>query len=85
MTDFEQQLQSSFATVWPNADRAGCFFHFNQAVLRHTNKRLYEETITTPEGRQQMSDYKRHMRRACMLAFVPPEDVVDSWEQISAE
>ena len=23
--------------------------------------------------------------QACMLAFVPPEDVVDSWEQISAE
>ena len=55
-------------------------------MKRSTNKRLYEETITTPEGRQQMSHYKRHVRRACMLAFVPPEDViVDSWEQISAE
>jgi len=38
MTDFEQQLQKFFRTVFPGVDNSGCLFHFNQAVLRNVNK-----------------------------------------------
>ena len=78
MTDFEQKLpklQSSFQTVFPGVDNSWCLFHFNQAVLRKVNliglKVAYEEKPINPvTGRRGTSATKKHIRRACALAFV---------------
>ena len=92
MTDFEQKLQSSFQTVFPGVDNSGCLFHFNQAVLRKVNliglKAAYEEKPINPvTGRRGTSATKKHIRRACALAFVPaqPQDVPAAWDEISQQ
>ena len=87
MTDFEQKLQSSFQTVFPGVDNSGCLFHFNQAVLRKVNliglKAAYEEKPINPvTGRRGTSATKKHIRRACALAFVPAQDVPAAWDEI---
>ena len=86
MKDFEQKLQSSFQTVFPGVDNSGCLFHFNQAVLRKVNliglKAAYEEKPINPvTGRRGTSATKKHIRRACALAFVPAQDVPAAWDQ----
>ena len=78
MTDFEHQLQNSFVDVFPGVTRAGCLFHFKQAVLRSVNelglKREYEEKVIV-NGRPGMSRSKKQIKRAMNLAFVHPADV----------
>ena len=90
MTDFEQKLQSWFQTVFPGVDNSGCLFHFNQAVLRKVNliglKAAYEEKPINPvTGRRGTSATKKHIRRACALAFVPAQDVPAAWDEISQQ
>ena len=90
MTDFEQKLQSWFQTVFPGVDNSGCLFHFNQAVLRKVNliglKAAYEEKPINPvTGRRGTSATKKHIRRACALAFVPAQDVTAAWDEISQQ
>ena len=78
MTDFEHQLQNSFVDVFPGVTRAGCLFHFKQAVLRSVNelglKREYEEKVIV-NGRPGMSRSKKQIKRAMNIAFVHPADV----------
>ena len=90
MTDFEQKLQSSFQTAFPGVDNSGYLFHFNQAVLRKVNliglKAAYEEKPINPvTGRRGTSATKKHIRRACALAFVPAQDVPAAWNDISQQ
>ena len=62
----------------------------NQAVLRKVNlirlKTAYEEKPINPvTGQRGTSATKKHIKRACALAFVPAQDVPAAWYEISQQ
>ncbi|QQP58582.1 Uncharacterized protein FKW44_003950 [Caligus rogercresseyi] len=78
MTDFEKASINAFTTSFPTTEQKGCFFHFCQCIFRSIQssglKRQYENDI----------DFALKMRMLAALAFVPPEDVVQSFEVLVA-
>ena len=76
--------------MFPGIDNSGCLFHFNQAVLRNFNsiglKSAYEDKPVNPAtGRRGASETKKHIRRACALAFVSVQDVPAAWDKVSQQ
>lgn len=76
MTDFESAAINAFKAAFPGAQQRGCFFHFNQCIYRniqaHGLQHRYEND----------AEFALKMRMISALAFVPVDNVVDSFEQL---
>ena len=76
--DFEMAAMNAFRAKFPHADVTGCFFHLSQSVIRKVSelglKRAYE------------TDQEFSMLVRCLpaLAFVPPEEVPERFEDLVA-
>ena len=65
---------NSYRDVYPTASVTGCYFHLCQSLLRKVNevglKKVYEE----------QDSVRLYMRCLPVLAFVPPDDVMEAFE-----
>ena len=76
MMDFERAAMNAVLRTWPNAQVTGCFFHLNQNVW----EKIKELGLSNFYGEAVENATKFKMISA--LAFVPPGDVINSWEQL---
>lgn len=80
MTDFERAELSAFNEAFPRAEQKGCFFHFSQCFYRHIQK--FPEILnrfTTD------SNFSLNIWNLVALAFVPPDDVLSTYELLIRE
>ena len=69
---------NAFSGVFPAADVSGCFFHFSSNIW----KRI--QPIGLQERYNNDAEFALHLRMiAAAVAFVPPNDVVDVFEELS--
>ncbi len=74
--DFEKGAHQAFHQVYPDVPTAGCYFHLKQSVLRKVQefglKQRYEQDL----------DYQILVRSITALAFVPPAQVEELFDEI---
>src|SRR5271155_5537481 len=77
LVDFERAAINSFTTAYPNCSVTGCYFHLCQSLCRKVNevglKVVYETNC----------DVRDFIRCLPALAFVPPEDVIEAFENLT--
>ena len=76
MMDFERAAINAVQTTWPNAQVTGCFFHLNQNIW----KKIKELGLSNFYGEDVGN--ATNLKMISALAFVPPGDVINSWEQL---
>ena len=74
MTDFETAAINAFKNVFPNARIHLCFFHFAQSIYRKV-----QEFGLSQQYNMEDSWVKQWIHSAISLGFVPPENVVDTF------
>jgi len=77
MTDFERAAINGFQAVFSNAESRGCFFHFSQAIYRKIQS---EPDIKMKYEDESNLEFALHIRELAALAFVPPGDVILSFD-----
>ena len=75
--DFEKGLHSSFTSVFLDSAIAGCLFHLGQSCWRKICELGQREKYNTN------ADFAIKIKCFTALAFVPPEHVVTSFEELS--
>jgi hypothetical protein len=65
----------AFSEVFPSAARTGCFFHFSKCIFRQIQDNGLVSHYTDGE-------FSLFMRCLAALAFVPHDDVVDSFDTL---
>lgn len=76
ITDLESAAIASASAAFPGASAQACFFHLSQAVWRKVqNLGLTNLYINDPEART-------YCKLLCALAFIPPNDVTHSFEEL---
>lgn len=76
MLDFERASINALRAQWPNSQITCCFFHLNQNIW----KKIQGLGLSAFYGENVENATKLKMISA--LAFVPPADVVNSWEEL---
>ncbi|XP_077297552.1 aminopeptidase N-like [Arctopsyche grandis] len=75
MMDFERAAINAVQNQWPNAQVTGCFFHLSQSIYRKIQELGLTEFYDNQENAIKF-------KMVLALAFVPPENVVESWEEL---
>lgn len=80
MTDFEQAAMNAFKEVFPQTSMSGCFFHFGQCLWRkmHQFQDLQQDYKND-------SEFALKIKMLTALAFIPPEDVIKSFELLTID
>ncbi|KAF0760074.1 MULE domain-containing protein [Aphis craccivora] len=74
--DIEHVLINAFKIVFPRAKQQGYFFHFSKSIWRQIqNVGLVENYINN-------SNFALHIRILAALAYVPPDNVINAYEEI---
>ena len=77
MTDFELAAINSVNTTYPNSDPSGCLFHLSKNIYN----RVQEEGIHVPYNNN-VNDLQTNLRMLAALAFVPENDVEQSFNML---
>lgn len=76
MCDFEPAAIKAIKQIFPDVQVYGCFFHLRQCIYRHIQacglQSLYGED----------EEFAQYMRCLAALAFVPPEDFLNRYEEL---
>jgi hypothetical protein len=77
MSDFEIASRNAFHVAFPQAKQKGCFFHFTQSLYRNIQRHpeVYDKYANDP-------NFALMLRHLNALAFVPTNDVVDTFETL---
>jgi hypothetical protein len=75
VTDFELASVNAVRNAFPAVVISGCFFHFRQCIFRKL-----QQCGLQRENREQ--DFNLFIRMLVALAFVPVNDIVDSFETL---
>lgn len=78
MIDFERASINAIVTFFDSSQLNGCFFHFTQSVWRQIQSAGLQSKYSSD------SSFAHNFRMVLALAFVPPEDVVEAFEQITS-
>lgn len=76
MLDFELAAIQAFENEFPNLEKTGCFFHLSQSVWR----KVQNEGLKVQY--QGDHEFARWVRMIPALAFVPPQNVESSFEEL---
>lgn len=76
ITDFELASIQASQTVFPNSQHSGCFFHLSQNIFRKIQQNGLQNRYETD------ADFAHRCKMIPALAFVPPQDVPDAFEDI---
>lgn len=76
MMDYEKAAMNAIKCEFPNVIINGCFFHLSQCVWRHIQE------IGLSKKYKEDSEFALHVRMLPALAFVPQEDVIESFETL---
>lgn len=77
MIDFEMAVINSLEIVFPESEVKGCFFHLSQNIYRKIQENGLQQRY------QEDSNFALKLRMIPALAFVPTDDVVGAFEQLS--
>ena len=77
MVDFEKAAINSLQETFPNTDLSGCFYHLSQNVYRKV------QSIGLQQHYQEEEELAVMVRMIPALAFVPADDVVNAFEELS--
>ncbi len=77
MTDFELASMNAFTEEFPNSILSGCLFHFCKNVY----KKLCDLGLKSLYHTDKNFCFK--VRCLCALAFLPPEDVAEGFEELT--
>ena len=77
MIDFENAIKNALHTVFPDITIQGCFYHLSQAIYR----KVQNEGLQVQY--QNDVDLNMCIRSMAALAFVPVNDIVESFETFS--
>ncbi|XP_067945425.1 uncharacterized protein [Watersipora subatra] len=77
MIDFENAIKNALHTVFPDTTIQGCFYHLSQAIYR----KVQNEDLQVQY--QNDVDINMCIRSMAALAFVPVNDIVESFETFS--
>ena len=79
LLDYEQAAINSVEATFPNCHISGCFYHLCRCVLRHVGslglKKEYESN----------KDFNLKVKSLMSLSFVPHDDVLTAFDQLSAK
>ena len=79
MVDFKQAMINSVHQVLPNTQVKGCFYHFSQNIYRKIQEHGLQQRY------QEDTDFVLKLRMIPALAFVPPQDVIAAFKELSDE
>jgi hypothetical protein len=78
MTDFEHASILAFRRIFPNIQQQGCLFHLSQCIWRRI-----QQVNPIQQRYMEDPDYAFHLRQLAALAFIPPPDVVEAFEELT--
>lgn len=73
VSDFENALQQAMAITFEKVDIKGCWFHFNQSIIR----KLFEQGFRNLYNN---FDFKLWVRKFSALALIPPSKLNEAWD-----
>ncbi|KAG8180604.1 hypothetical protein JTE90_018222 [Oedothorax gibbosus] len=76
LLDFERAAMNAFLASFPTASVRGCFFHFSQAIWRKI------QAIGLQAKYANDGDFALEIRQLAAMAFLPPQDVISSFEML---
>ena len=77
MIDFERAMINSIATVFPNAEINGCFFHLSQNIYKKIQEFGLSQLYNTD------ANFSLKMRMIAALAFYPPDNIEEAFETLA--
>ena len=77
MLDFERGAISAAQNTFENVPISCCFFHFSSNIWKHVQQFGLQERYRNDQ------EFALHMRMFGALAFVPPDDVIESFTLLS--
>lgn len=77
MMDFEIAAMNAAAVNFPGVNMKGCFYHFCSNLWKRIQKEGLQERYQNDEN------FANTLRMLAALAFVPPQDVIESFEELS--
>jgi len=81
LMDFEQGLASAIREAFPGTEIHFCFFHFGQSLWRHVGQIYGGVQLYKVEK----SSFRCLVRGFTSLAFVPPERVIEGFNEIASK
>lgn len=76
MSDYEKATRSSFRSVFEGITIKGCWFHYCQSLVKKVKDLKFGKEYTTN------TEINELIRLFFSLAFVPPENINDYYEEI---
>ncbi|OXA46033.1 hypothetical protein Fcan01_19298 [Folsomia candida] len=73
--DYEKASIRAMEDIFPQAEKNGCFFHYSQCIFRNIQKHPDIHNLYSND-----SNFSLMMKHLRSLAFVPPDDVVMSFD-----
>lgn len=77
MTDFEQAMISALGQEYPLVPRSGCLFHLSKNVYRKVQELGLSQRYVNNE------DFRTNIKMITALAFVPVEDIIESFQMLA--
>ncbi|OXA59365.1 AKT-interacting protein [Folsomia candida] len=75
LSDYEKASIRAMEDIFPQAEKNGCFFHYSQCIFRNIQKHPDIHNLYSND-----SNFSLMMKHLRSLAFVPPDDVVMSFD-----
>ena len=79
IADLELAMHNAVVRVWPEVEIRGCYFHLTQALWR----KVQEVGLATSYSNDE--NVCRQIKLMAALAFLPPEDVPEAFDQLKDE
>jgi len=81
MADFEKAIISASLQTFPDVNVSCCFFHLGQSMYRKIQSEGLQEAYNDPLDRE----LEIHTHMILALAFVPPQDVEKTFDDLRDE
>ena len=79
LLDFERAGINAIQTQFPTAQVYGCFYHLSSNIWKHIQSSALQAHYVNDD------EFSIHLRMIAALAFVPPFDVEDAFEELALE